>query len=48
MIDFDLGRQYDAITCLFSAIAYAKTEANLNATLENHRTPSAARRRGRR
>ena len=25
MIDFDLGKKYDVITCLFSAIGYAKT-----------------------
>lgn len=33
MVDFDLGKQYDAITCLFSAIGYAKSEERLNSTL---------------
>jgi ubiquinone/menaquinone biosynthesis C-methylase UbiE len=25
MVDFDLGRQYDIVTCLFSSIGYART-----------------------
>lgn len=29
MVDFQLGRRFDAITCLFSAIGYVRTEANL-------------------
>ena len=29
MLDFDLGRRLDVITCLFSSIAYAKTVENL-------------------
>jgi ubiquinone/menaquinone biosynthesis C-methylase UbiE len=33
MCDFDLGRQFDAITCLFSAIGYVKTPDGLNRTL---------------
>lgn len=33
MIDFDLGQRYDAITCLFSAIAYVQTEDKLRQTL---------------
>jgi ubiquinone/menaquinone biosynthesis C-methylase UbiE len=34
MVTFDLGRQYDVITCLFSAIAYVKTPARLEQTLQ--------------
>ncbi len=30
MVDFDLGRQYDVVTCLFSAIGYARTVERLN------------------
>ncbi|MEP7322448.1 MAG: class I SAM-dependent methyltransferase [Saprospiraceae bacterium] len=30
MIDFNLGHQFDVITCLFSSIAYVKTVKNLN------------------
>jgi SAM-dependent methyltransferase len=29
MADFDLGRRFDVVTCLFSAIAYVKTEARM-------------------
>lgn len=29
MADFDLGRRYDALVCLFSAIGYVKTEERL-------------------
>jgi ubiquinone/menaquinone biosynthesis C-methylase UbiE len=29
MTDFDLGRTFDVVTCLFSAIAYVKTAENL-------------------
>lgn len=42
MIDFDLGKQYDVITCLFSAIGYVKTEDKLNralARMAQHLTP---------
>ena len=35
MVDFDLGKQYDVITCLFSAIGYAKTVERLNRTLHS-------------
>jgi SAM-dependent methyltransferase len=34
MTDFELGRRFDVITCLFSAIAYAVTAERLQATLE--------------
>jgi ubiquinone/menaquinone biosynthesis C-methylase UbiE len=30
MIDFNLNRRFDAVTCLFSSIGYVKTKANLN------------------
>lgn len=30
MTDFDTGRQYDVITCLFSSIGYVRTLENLN------------------
>lgn len=33
MVDFDLGKQFDVITCLFSAIGYALTIDDLNQTL---------------
>lgn len=33
MIDFDLGRQFDLITCLFSSIGYVEKVDNLNQTL---------------
>jgi ubiquinone/menaquinone biosynthesis C-methylase UbiE len=33
MVNFDLGRQYDAITCLFSSIGYTRTEERMNQTL---------------
>jgi len=42
MADFDLGRQFDAITCLFSSIGYVKTVARLNqaiATMLRHLKP---------
>ena len=35
MIDFDLGRQFDVITCLFSSIGYVETIENLNQTLHS-------------
>jgi len=34
MTDFDLGRQFDIITCLFSSIGYVKTKANLRKTIQ--------------
>ena len=33
MVDFDLGKQYDAVTCLFSAIGYVVTAERLNAAI---------------
>jgi len=33
MTDFDLGRDYDAVTCLFSAIGHAITEEKLRAAV---------------
>jgi SAM-dependent methyltransferase len=29
MVDFDLGRRFDVVTCLFSSIGYVRTEENL-------------------
>lgn len=37
MIDFDLGRRYDVVVCLFSAIGYVRTLENLTRTLVNFR-----------
>ncbi|HYU58390.1 MAG TPA: class I SAM-dependent methyltransferase [Actinomycetota bacterium] len=34
MVAFDLGRAFDAVTCLFSAIAYARTGENLARAVE--------------
>ena len=34
MIDFDLGRTFDAVLCLFSAIAYVKTIARMRQAVE--------------
>ncbi len=34
MIDFNLNRRFDAITCLFSSVGYVKTKANLNKTIK--------------
>lgn len=31
--DFDLGRSYDAVTCMFSAIGYAHTQERLDAAI---------------
>jgi len=42
MVDFSLGRSFDVVTCLFSSIAYAKTEPRLRqaiATLARHVCP---------
>jgi len=33
MVDFALGRQFDVVTCLFSSIAYTKTEQRLHQTI---------------
>lgn len=43
MVSFDLGRRFDAVTCLFSSIGYVGTEERLNqaiATMANHLDPS--------
>ncbi len=34
MVDFDLKRQFDVITCLFSSIGYAKTTPRLNQAIQ--------------
>jgi ubiquinone/menaquinone biosynthesis C-methylase UbiE len=42
MIEFDLGRTFDAVTCLFSSIGYVRTEQNLDtavATMARHLSP---------
>jgi SAM-dependent methyltransferase len=42
MVDFGLGKQFDAITCLFSSIGYVKTTARLGRaiqTMTNHLLP---------
>ncbi len=38
MIDFDLKRQFDAVTCLFSSIGYVKTKSNLRKAIKNMNT----------
>ncbi len=35
MLDFDLGRQFDVVTCLFSAIAYVRTAPRLTQAIAN-------------
>ncbi len=35
MINFDLKKQFDVITCLFSSIGYVKTYENLEKTVKN-------------
>ena len=35
MINFNLNRKFDIITCLFSSICYVKTYANLHKTINN-------------
>lgn len=35
MVDFDLGRQFDAVTCLFSSIGYTVTVDRLNRAVQN-------------
>ncbi|MBI4280328.1 MAG: class I SAM-dependent methyltransferase [Armatimonadetes bacterium] len=35
MMDFDLGRRFDVVTCLFSAIGYAQTVPRLRQTLHD-------------
>ncbi len=42
MLDFDVGRTFDVVTCLFSSIAYAGTVQNLRravSTLARHASP---------
>ena len=42
MIDFDLGRSFDVVTCLFSSIGYVKSEEELDravATMARHLSP---------
>ena len=35
MLDFDLGKQFDVVTCLFSSIGYVITVANLKRAIAN-------------
>jgi SAM-dependent methyltransferase len=35
MLDFDLGRQFDVVVCLFSSIGYVKTAPRLNQAVAN-------------
>lgn len=35
MLDFDLGRQFDVITCLFGAVGYVRTPERLRQALSN-------------
>ena len=35
MVDFDLGRTFDIVTCLFSSIGYVKTRPRLHQTIGN-------------
>jgi ubiquinone/menaquinone biosynthesis C-methylase UbiE len=35
MRNFELGRQFDVVTCLFSAIGYMKTKADLQQAIKN-------------
>jgi SAM-dependent methyltransferase len=35
MADFDLGRSFDVVVCLFSSIAYTRTDDRLKATVAN-------------
>ncbi len=35
MVDFDMGKQYDAVVCLFSSIGYLKTKDNLDRAVAN-------------
>ncbi|NIM96472.1 MAG: methyltransferase domain-containing protein [Anaerolineales bacterium] len=42
MVDFDLGKKYEVLTCLFSSIGYVKTLDNLNkavASMAHHLVP---------
>lgn len=45
MVDFDLGRQFDVVTCMFSSIGYAGTVERLKqaiATMTRHLSPGGA------
>ncbi len=35
MMNFDIGQKFDVVTCLFCAIAYAKTVENLNSAIKS-------------
>jgi SAM-dependent methyltransferase len=35
MLDFDLGRRFDVVTCLFSSIGYAETVENLDRAVKS-------------
>jgi len=35
MVAFDLGKQYDVVTCLFSSIGYTETVEKLNTAMKN-------------
>src|SRR5262245_62707801 len=35
MLDFDLGRQFDVVVCLFSSIGYVRTAPRLNQATAN-------------
>jgi ubiquinone/menaquinone biosynthesis C-methylase UbiE len=35
MLDFDLGKQFDVVTCLFSSIGYVKTVPNMKRAVAN-------------
>ena len=35
MVDFDLGKRFDVVTCLFSSIGYVKTVPRLRAAIAN-------------
>jgi SAM-dependent methyltransferase len=43
MVNFDLGRRFDAVVCLFSSIGYVKTATNLEravVSMANHLEPA--------
>jgi SAM-dependent methyltransferase len=45
MMDFDLGRRFDVVTCLFSSIAYVRTAERMSAAVANlarHVAPGGA------
>ena len=35
MLDFELGKQFDVVTCLFSSIGYVQTVPNLRRAIQN-------------